>query len=281
MLDIAKALRLAEQQLAEHLITNPNIEAQYLLAACINKNRAYLLAFNEKKLSAAQEKLFFAYLTRRANGEPLAYITGKKEFWSLSFTVTPDVLIPRPETELLVETILQLLPENQVCHLTDLGTGSGAIALAVASERPNWEIVATDHSEAALAVARNNATQLQLTHITFSHGDWCQPLNTKKFDAIISNPPYIAEHDPALEKNVARYEPQTALLANEDGLADLKKIITQAKHYLNDGGYLLLEHGYQQAGKVHTLLQAAGYKNSNTLEDFNKLPRVTYAQFSM
>lgn len=253
------------------------IEAEVLLCFVLDKPRIFLHIYPEHVLSSAQQLHFSELLKRRLDGEPLAYIVNKKEFWSLDLRVTPDVLIPRFETELLVEKCLELLPGDQKLTIADLGTGSGAIALALAKERPHWQIVATDYSDAALAVATKNAKLLNLENITFYQGNWCAAFPQQKFAAIISNPPYIDKDDPELEISVKQFEPHSALLAEDNGLADLKKIATQARDYLQEGGWLLLEHGYQQGEAVADYLLKLGYQNVETLLDLNKLPRITIA----
>lgn len=256
--------------------TNCNIlDAEVLLAHVLQKNRSYLRAHDRDELDSFQQEQFDALIERRKNGEPVAYLTGHCEFWSLDFLVTNDVLIPRPETELLVETVLEIFPKTKKITIADLGTGSGVIALALASECPCWEIIATDFSQSALNIAKKNAQRLSIDNVTFIQSDWCLQLPQKKYDIIISNPPYIAENDPHLL--ALQYEPKSALVAENEGLAAFERIMQQAKHYLNDGGLLLFEHGYQQAEAIHKLFKQFLYKDINTKQDLAGLPRVTYA----
>ena len=236
---------------------------------------------------------------KRQNGEPIAYLTGQKEFWSLNFKVTPDTLIPRPETELLVETALNLIPANSDFYIADLGTGSGAIACAIANERPLLNITATDKSKGALKVAKENARALNIANIDFVQSDWFENLTDQQFDIIVSNPPYVPAEDENLSRGDVRYEPDLALTPGSDGLIDLKRIIKQAKYYLKPDGYLLVEHGYNQKQTVRRLFEDtlkyeknviptdAGiqksysqpvYKNIVCLRDLNGQPRVTYGQ---
>lgn len=273
---IAEALRVATQKLQMNSST-PQLDAEILLSYVLNKPRSYLLAYAEQPLAAKQQQYFDQLIARRQQGEPVAYIIGKKEFWSMLLTVTKDTLIPRPETELLVELILSLFP-NQVINIADLGTGCGAIALALAKERPQWQIVAADQSLAALNVARQNADNLRLINVQFYQSNWYQGLPTQTFHAIVSNPPYIAIQDPHLRQDDLGYEPLTALVSGEDGLADIRTLITKAPGYLETNGWLLLEHGYNQAAEIQQLYKAAGFRNITLHRDLAGIPRVTSAQ---
>ena len=217
-------------------------------------------------------------LNRRINGELMAYILGHKEFWGLDFVVTKDTLIPRPESELLVEMALAALPKSKLT-IADLGTGSGAIALALASERPDWDIVAVDQSAAALAVAKQNAQHLSLNQVCFTQGSWCEALGKVKYDAIISNPPYIADKDPHLSQGDLRSEPRSALASGEDGLDDIRLIVSQVPNYLQIRGLLLLEHGYNQAAYVSHLLQTAGFTEIRQQQDLAGHVRITQARW--
>ena len=260
-------------------IKNPRLDAELLLAHVLQVSRSYLIAWPKRQLTA-QEQLYLDHLLqRRLSGESIAYITGKKEFWSLLLTVTPDTLVPRPDTELLVELALKKLPAKSPQKLADLGTGSGAIALALAQERPDWEITATDYYAAALDVAKNNANDLSLHHVVFYEGDWCHALPNTQYNAIISNPPYLAENDPHLIRAELKYEPQHALVSGVNGFDALFQIIEQAKDYLAQGGWLLLEHGFNQAETLQQKMQDMGYKNIETHQDLSRHPRVTLAQF--
>lgn len=256
-------------------LSNPRLDAELLLAHILNLPRSSLHAYPEKSLTPAQQQQFDTLVQRRVSGESIAHLLGEKEFWSLNLRVTKDTLIPRPETELLVELTLAKLAPEPIQHIADLGTGSGAIALAIASERPHWQVTATDNYPATLEVAQHNAKRLQLTPIEFRRGDWCRALPLKKFNAIVSNPPYIAENDPHLTTDSLRHEPKPALVSGKDGLTALTAIINNAAQYLAEGGWLLLEHGYEQGSAVRELMLAAGYLEVVTYQDLSGLERVT------
>lgn len=252
------------------------LDAQLLLARATGWSRAVLQAHDERTVDAAAQAQFAAECTRRLAGEPLAYIEGSKEFWSLPLQVSSAVLVPRPETELLVERCLAALPA-QAQRVADLGTGSGAIALALAHERPQWSIIAVDASAAALAVARANAKQLGVATVSFRQGNWCEALAGERLDALVSNPPYVAAHDAALA--ALGHEPQSALVAADDGYADLLAIADQARRHLRPGGVLLMEHGSTQAPRLAAALAALGYAGIVCHSDLSGLPRVTQAQW--
>lgn len=235
------------------------LDAEILLAAALGRSRTYLLAWPEQVPNLEQTTRFNAWLERRLAGEPVAYLLGRREFWSLDLVVTADTLIPRPETELLVELALARLPMERPMAVADLGTGSGAIALALAVERPLARIVATDRSPAALAIARHNAERLGIRHLEFRAGDWCAPLAGERFDLIAANPPYVAVSDPRWRVGALRFEPPEALITEEEGLAALRAIINQAPAYLLPGGWLMLEHGYDQGEAVPALLRQRGF----------------------
>lgn len=269
---------LAEGLLCLQAIESTRLDAELLLAHVLQKNRAFLRAWPDYVLTESERVAYQLLLHRRQGGEPLAYITGYREFWSLSLKVTPHTLIPRPETELLVELALLCLPES-LQWVADLGTGSGAIALALAKERPHWQIWATDQSSEALAVAQENARQLNLSTIRFGLGDWGAALPPEqRFDMILSNPPYIAPDDEHLTGDGVCFEPVTALIAINKGLADLEKIIQQAYGQLCPGGWLLLEHGSTQANAVREILAAQGFGEITTHLDLWGLDRVTQAR---
>lgn len=249
-------------------------DAELLLAALLRVPRATLLAFAEREVEALTAAMFEAGLERLAAGEPLAYITGVREFWSLPLSVGPDVLVPRPETELLVELCLARL-DAQPRRIADLGTGSGAIALALARERPAWQVVATDRSHAALGMAAINARRLQLTRLELRQGNWCEALGEETFDAILSNPPYIAPDDAALP--VLRHEPQEALVAGDAGFADLLQIAACARPRLVAGGLLLLEHGTGQSTRLARHLAQLGYRDISSHRDLAGHDRVMLA----
>jgi release factor glutamine methyltransferase len=263
------------QQVKQRIAT---LDAEVLLAHVLKQPRSYLYAHDEQALTNAQHEQLQALILRCEQGEPIAYITGKQEFWSLTFTVNCDVLIPRPETELMVELILDKLPNNEPHNIIDLGTGSGAIAIAIASERPNWQIIATDKSNAALVIAQQNAEKLKVTNIEFINSDWFAQVPKQLFSAILSNPPYIADDDPHLAQ--LNYEPQAALVAQNKGFADIEQLIKQAKKYLGPKGILMLEHGYQQDSAVQIAFISQNYNQVITYNDLANLPRVTIGQLS-
>ena len=250
------------------------LDAQLLLARVLGQNRSWLYAHGEAQPDTVQIRDFRMLVGRRAEGEPLAYLTGYREFWKQELLVGPEVLIPRPETELLVELALQLELAEDV-QAADLGTGSGAIALALAMERPGWELFATDKSPRALALARANAERFLLENICFCTGEWCAALPALKFDLIVSNPPYVAVDDPHLRQGDLRFEPSTALVSAEEGLADLRIIAGQARAHFKQQGWLLLEHGWEQGRAVRKLLEQFGYASISTHHDHNGNERVT------
>ena len=253
------------------------LDAQLLLAHTLARPRSILLAHDTEALRPDQAAAFERVIARREHGEPLAYITERKEFWSLELRVTPAVLVPRPETELLVERCLALLQAPEA-HVADLGTGSGAIALALASERPRWRITATDQSPAALAVAEANARALEVGNVRFIGGDWYGPLAGERFDLIASNPPYIALRDSALDDPALRHEPMAALSSGPSGLEALAALIGGAGSHLLTAGWLVLEHGANQQRAVADLLVAQGFRHVRCHADLAGLPRVTEAQ---
>lgn len=255
------------------------LESEVLLAHSLDKPRSHLYTWPEQSLTPDQLINFNELLQRRVEGEPIAYITGVREFWGLPLKVTPDTLIPRPETEKLVEIALQYIPENSDFRLADLGTGSGAIALAIASERPGIRIEATDISEATLAVAQENKMALALTNVHYTMSRWFDNLNVASFDFVISNPPYVAEGDVHLEQGDLRFEPQQALSSGKDGLKDIREIIQQAKKHLNNGAYLLLEHGYDQADQVIDLFEKSGYSEVECFRDYAQRERATIGRW--
>jgi release factor glutamine methyltransferase len=252
------------------------LDAELLLAHALGQARSYLLAHDDDRIDATTIECYRTMLARCAQGEPLAYVTGEREFWSLPLAVRPDVLIPRPETELAVERCLALrgvAPSS----VADLGTGSGAIALALATERPHWRIVATDCATAALQVARANAQRLGVHNVEFALGDWFVPLSGRRFELIVSNPPYVAAGDPALR--ALRYEPAAALSPGASGMEALRRIVLQASTHLLQGGWLVLEHGAGQAADVAGSLVAAGYARVRCHPDLAGRDRVTEAQW--
>jgi len=272
---IAALLQAATQRLHTD---SPALDAEVLLAHALGRPRSYLYAWPEHIPDAAAQARFAELLARRIRGEPVAYLTGTREFWSLSLSVTPETLIPRPDTETLVALALELIPADADWHIADLGTGSGAIGLALARERPGCRITATDSSPAALAVARDNAMRHGLDNIGFLAGDWCNALNGNRFALIASNPPYIPAGDRHLAQGDVRFEPRAALAAGEAGLDALCSIVRCAAGHLAEPGWLLLEHGYDQREAVLRLLGEAGYRDISDHCDHAGLSRVACAR---
>jgi release factor glutamine methyltransferase len=275
MTTLKQALLAAQQSLSE-VAENPQLEAAMLLCHLLEKPKSYLYAWPEASLSETQQAQYQTLLDQRRKGSPIAYILQQREFWSLSLRVTPDTLIPRAETELLVERALHHLQACQNPVIADLGTGSGAIALALASDRQDARVVATDRSLSALAVAKQNAQGLGLQNLHFQSSNWCEALDENiRFDLIASNPPYIESADPHLQQGDLPYEPQSALVSGEDGLDDIRTIIHQAPSKLKPGGWLILEHGYNQAAAVSQLMRSTGMHSISTHADLAGQPRVT------
>lgn len=256
-------------------------EAEILLAHALARPRAWLIAHADDMIDIEHGALFDALIARRAEGEPVAYLTGVRGFHDIELRVTPSVLVPRPETEVLVELALQRIPRDADYAVADLGTGSGAIALAIANARPGARVVATDISDAALAVARGNALRLGLGHVEFRQGSWCDPLAGERFDVIASNPPYVAAGDPYLHEGDLRFEPPLALSPGTDGLSALRMITRQAVAHLRDGGWLLLEHGYDQGAAARALLVNQGYLEVFTEHDLEGRERVSAGRKAM
>jgi release factor glutamine methyltransferase len=276
----AQTLKEFQNRLAaSHPELDGLLEGEVLLAHLLGKPRSHLFAWPDKVLTEAQSAAFEGLAQRRLQGEPIAYITGHREFWSLDLKVTPATLIPRPETELLVELALELIPEQEPWTIVDLGTGSGAIAAAVATECPGATLVATDHSPEALAVAHENFRRLGLNAIQTFHGSWLDALPPEIVpQLILSNPPYIADADPHLDQGDLPFEPRQALAAGKDGLDDLRLIVEQSKRRLAPGGYLLFEHGYDQGERARALLTEAGYIEIERWRDLGGQERVTGAR---
>jgi release factor glutamine methyltransferase len=249
-------------------------DAECLLAFVLGRPRSWLFAHGDDALDDAAVARFNALVARRSAGEPVAYLVGHRGFRNLDLAVTPDTLIPRPETELLVELALARIPVDNEAHIADLGTGSGAIALAIAAERPHAHVIATDRSDAALAVARSNASAHALANVEFRNGDWFAPLAGEQFDIIASNPPYIADDDPHLSQGDLRFEPCAALSCGHDGLDAIRSIVRDAPAHLRDDGWLLLEHGHNQGEAVRSLLGNAGFVQVETVQDLEARDRV-------
>lgn len=273
-------LRDGATALRAHGIEDAQLEAEILLAHSLGVSRSYLFTWPDNSPSDVQSAKFADCLSRRCLHEPIAYITGKREFWSIQLEVSTATLIPRPETELLVETALTHGDSlSGSVKLADLGTGSGAIALALAQERAGWEVTGVDISAEALVVAKRNADQLQLNNVTFYQGDWCDALQAGDYDMIISNPPYISEAEWPIYANGLRYEPRSALVSGGDGLDAIREISRAAGHYLKNNGILLIEHGFRQASSVQSIFAAEGYDNVHSLVDLSGNERVTVGTY--
>ena len=276
---VESALKAAIVQLQEGENTSPSIDAAVLLCHTLDKPRSYLLTWPEKHLTLEQEQHFHELLQRRLTGEPVAYIVGEREFWSLSLKVAPSTLIPRPDTERLVEVALDKT-YGQTGDILDLGTGTGAIALALASEMPNRRVTGIDLRPEAQQLATENATRLNITNTTFLNGSWFEPLSEgSRFALIVSNPPYIEKNDPHLSQGDVRFEPITALVAEEKGLADIKHIADNARYYLEADGWLAFEHGYDQGDAVREIMQTLGYLDVMTEKDYGGNDRVTLGRY--
>ena len=255
---------------------SPRLDAELLLAKALDVPRSYLFAHADEEMDPAAAKRFQSAVARRADGIPLAYITGEKEFWSMTLMVSPATLVPRPETEILVEQALMRIPGTAQFRVLDLGTGSGAIALAIAKERPLCDVVATDSSADALGVAQLNARENAIPNVEFVQGSWIEPVQQQSFDIIVSNPPYVASNDKALEN--LRHEPLYALASGEDGLDAIRTIAAEAGAVLRSGGSLLIEHGATQHDAVAEILLANGWTEIVLAKDLGGLPRVTIAK---
>lgn len=269
------------QQLLATSSDSAKLDVEILLSLVLKKSRSYLFTWPEKMLSDEQLLEFTHLLSRRVEGEPIAYITGVKEFWSLPFAVSKATLIPRPDTETLVELVLDLYSDDTPMTCLDLGTGTGAIALALASEKTSWKIDATDFNVDAVKLAQCNAKNLNLAHVHIYQSDWFDGIaNKSKFNIIVSNPPYIDGDDINLSQGDVRFEPKSALVATDQGLADIKHIANKARGFLNTDGKLFFEHGFEQGHAVRTILTDLGYKNTQTKQDFNGHERITWASYS-
>lgn len=278
MQDIQSAITEATRILAESS-DSPELDAEILLCLILEKNRSYLRSWPKKQLHAQQRLQFKTLLKKRQQGTPIAYITGQREFWSREFKVSPDVLIPRPDTELLIELALPLIPKDKSCKLIDLGTGSGAIAVTLATERPYAQIIGTDSSEAALKIAKQNADHYHCRNLRLVQSFWFEQIADTDFDLVISNPPYIAANDPHLQQGDLRFEPHSALVADENGLKDISVIAESACKHLKEGGFLLIEHGYNQQPQVQAIFESFDYANIQTHTDLGGNPRVTVGQW--
>lgn len=272
MMNFKQWLIQAIERLAQS--ESPRRDAEILLGFVTGKTRTFILAFDETNLSAEESERLEALLARRASGEPVAHLVGMREFWSLPLEVSAATLIPRPDTECLVEQALARLPEA-ACDILDLGTGTGAIALALASERPDCRVTAVDFVADAVALAKRNALSLNIDNVTIAQSNWFSALEEQVFGMIVSNPPYIDAEDPHLGEGDVRFEPLSALVAPDEGLADLAHIIRAGKRFLLPGGWMLLEHGWKQGKAVRELYQQAGYDEVETCRDYGGNERLT------
>ncbi|HKM95951.1 MAG TPA: peptide chain release factor N(5)-glutamine methyltransferase [Buttiauxella sp.] len=275
-MDFKHWLQQAIAQLQES--ESPRRDAEILLGFVTGKARTFILAFGETDLSTEQQQQLSVLLARRVQGEPIAHLVGEREFWSLPLRVSPVTLIPRPDTECLVEQALARMPATP-CSVLDLGTGTGAIALAIASERPDCDVTALDLIQDAVELARDNARRLGITNVEILQSNWFGALNTHRFAVIVSNPPYIDEQDPHLSQGDVRFEPRSALVADNHGLADLRILVETSRNFLASGGWLLLEHGWQQAALVRELFTDAGYTEIQSCQDYGGNDRLTLGRF--
>lgn len=269
----------------QHLLKNSSdsakLDVEILLSFVLDRDRSFLLTWPEHKLSDEQLQQFLPLLVRRIKGEPIAYLTGVKEFWSLSLAVSTSTLIPRPDTETLIETVLEHYHGYYDVDCLDLGTGTGAIALALASENSNWNIDAVDFNEEAVTLAKLNAVNCDLSHVNIFQSDWFSHVaHDKKFNLIVSNPPYIDCNDINLTQGDVRFEPNSALIAQDNGLADIKHIADKSRQFLSKQGRLYFEHGYDQGKAVRHILEYFGFENAQTVQDLNGHDRITWATFS-
>ncbi|WP_207886079.1 peptide chain release factor N(5)-glutamine methyltransferase [Pseudomonas sp. 30_B] len=255
------------------------LDAELLLAAALGKSRSFLRTWPERVVSREAHDLFDGFIARRQAGEPVAYILGHQGFWSLDLEVAPHTLIPRPDTELLVETALALLPATPA-RVLDLGTGTGAIALALACERPSWQVLGVDRVAEAVALAERNRERLDLNNAAFRASQWFSELAGERFSLIVSNPPYIPSADPHLTQGDVRFEPSSALVSGADGLDDIRLIVEQAPDHLESGGWLMLEHGYDQADAVRDLLLTRGFARVESRRDFGGHERISLGNWT-
>jgi len=277
---VEETLAFAIERLKKSGSDSASLDASVLLCYVLDKQRSFLLTWPEKMLPVEDAEMFEAILQRRLHGEPIAYIVGEREFWSLPLQVAPSTLIPRSDTERLVEIALEKVPHIQG-DILDLGTGTGAIALAIASELPQRKVWGVDVKEEARKLAESNALKLGIENTTFLSGDWFAPLEGEgQFALIVSNPPYIEKQDPHLAQGDVRFEPLSALVAEDNGLADIKYISEQALRFLLPDAWLMFEHGYDQGSSVRNILSALGYQSITTYKDYGENDRVTIGQFS-
>ncbi len=274
-LTIAGALALAREMLIDG--ESPSTDAKVLLAHVLGQSQTYLFTWSDRTLTDEQREQFVKLIDQRQTGHPVAHLIGYRDFWTLRLQVNPSTLIPRPETELLVEKALELLPDNALA-ICDLGTGTGAVALAVASERPNLRVTGIDKIEDAVKLAQANAINNNISNAEFLQSHWFSALAGQQFDMLVTNPPYVEEHSEFLQQGDVRFEPRSALTAGEDGLDDIRFIITEARDYLKPGGWLLIEHGFEQGAAIRELFQFSGYTDAETFRDLAGLDRITVAK---
>lgn len=278
---IAQVVSTCASKLARHQGTltfnEPLLEAKIIVGFALNRTPTQLIIDSDVFVTDADFKSINGLIDRRLTGEPIAYITGHQPFWTLDLEVSKHTLIPRADTETLVETALEL-PLKHNAQVLDLGTGTGAVALSIASERPDWKVMGLDFKDEIVELATRNALKHSINCL-FVQSDWYASLNEVTFDLIVSNPPYVEQDSPYLNKGDLRFEPMSALTSEDNGLADIKHIISEGTRYLNDGGYMALEHGAYQAEAIRNIFNAHGYSNVNTIKDLNKLDRVTLAVF--
>lgn len=280
LLSIEAQLKSASTELLASGSDSPSLDAAVLLCHVLDKPRSYLLTWPERELTKEQLTDFETVMERRKQGEPVAYILGEREFWSLPLKVEPSTLIPRPDTERLVELALDKIPTTP-CQILDLGTGTGAIALALASELPNHSLTGIDIRSEAQALASENAKRLALNNSRFLQGSWYSPLEDgTKFACIVSNPPYIEKDDPHLVQGDVRFEPLSALVAEEKGMADLTYIANHGRQFLVEAGWLLMEHGFEQGQAVREMMQSFGYTDVETAQDYAGNDRVTLGRYT-
>jgi release factor glutamine methyltransferase len=275
---IKHQVNVAKAQL-ESVSDSAKLDAELLLCFVLNESRVHLITWPDKPLAQNLISQYHTLVNRRAQGEPIAYITGTKEFWSLPFYVAPSTLIPRPDTETLIELVLKEYGEREKVTCLDLGTGTGAIALALAFEKPSWSIDAIDFNLEAIRLAKKNAANLDLSHVNIYRSDWFKSVALEtKFDIIVSNPPYISENDEHISQGDVRFEPLSALIAANDGLADIAHIAKTSLAHLTEDGVIFFEHGYNQGSMVRDLLESFGFNDAKTVKDLNGQDRITWAK---
>lgn len=266
---------LADGKAALSESDSARLDAEVLLACVLKRTRSWLYAWPDFIPALPEQHLYMEFIRQRQEGTPVGYLTGRKEFWDMELEVNDEVLIPRPETETLVETALEKLGDQPQARIADLGTGTGAIALALAGEKQGWRITATEISLKALALAQKNAKKFQIENVEFVEGDWIVPLGEEQYDAILSNPPYVDVDDPHLKQGDLRFEPSHTLISADNGLADIRKIVTGSPHNLKPGGWLMVEHAYNQGEAVRKIFTEAGLTEIETVRDLSGNERVT------